>query len=84
MKVICVDDKNRPNEIPANFWIKEGEVYTVILSCKLNAQGGKIGFKISEINLDRFSPYEYFDSSRFHPFLGPAESVALEYERLVA
>lgn len=78
MKVICIDDKNRPNEVPASHWIEEGKIYTVIHHCKLNIQGGKIGYKLEEINIDNYSPYEYFDSGRFNPYIGPVEAVALE------
>ncbi len=29
-KVICINDKNRPPEIPTSCWIKEGQEYTVV------------------------------------------------------
>jgi hypothetical protein len=84
MRVICIDNSNRPNEIPSSHWVEEGEVYTVLSTCKLNVQGGKTGFKLQEINIDKYSPYEYFDSARFNPFLGPVADVALEPEELMA
>lgn len=28
-KVICIDDKHRPPDVPTTCWIKEGEEYTV-------------------------------------------------------
>jgi hypothetical protein len=83
MKVICINDKNRPNEVPESHWVKEGKIYTVLRTCKLNIQGGKVGFELEEINLKPFSPYEYFDSGRFNPYIGPAEDVALEIEQMV-
>ena len=79
----CVDNSNRPNEIPLTHWVEEGEIYTVVETCKLNVQGGKMGFKLEEINIDEFSPYEYFDASRFNPYIGPVE-VAVEEELKVA
>lgn len=68
MKVICINDKNRPNEIPANRWVTEGNVYTVIKVDKLNVQGGLYGFKLAELNIDDLAPYQYFLPSRFSTF----------------
>ena len=31
VEVICIDDKNKPEEIPARFWIKEGEKVHITL-----------------------------------------------------
>lgn len=67
MKVICIDEKNRPNEIPLSHWVKEGEEYTVIEVKKLNVQNGIYGCKIEEINIDMFIPLEYFRLDRFRP-----------------
>ena len=30
IKVICIDDKHRPPEVPITNWIKQGEEYTVV------------------------------------------------------
>ncbi len=65
MIVICVNDAHRPNEIPANKWIKKGEPYTVINSIKCNAQGGAIAYVLEEIDLSGCEPYEGFNAERF-------------------
>lgn len=65
IEVICINDKHRPNEIPTNRWIKEGNTYHVVQIDKLNAQGGILGCKLEEINNDDLSPYEYFRLDRF-------------------
>ena len=65
IKVICIDDKNRPNEVPLNRWIKEGEAYHIIQIDKLNAQGGIYGCKLAEIDNDDLAPYQYFRLTRF-------------------
>lgn len=67
MKVICINDKNRPDGIPSTRWIKKGNVYTVIEVAKLPMQGGMLGFKLEEVNIDDCFPYQYFDSHRFLP-----------------
>jgi hypothetical protein len=66
MKVVCINDKNKPKQIPFNKWIKEGEQYTVIFATPLNIQKNKLGYQLKEIDLDKSCfPYHYFDSSRF-------------------
>lgn len=64
-KVICINDKSRPDGIPLSKWIKESEVYTVTHVTKLMIQGGKLGFKLAEVNIDDCFPYQYFDATRF-------------------
>ena len=64
-KVICINDSNRPNDIPANKWVKKGESYTVIDVKKLLIQGGTLGFKLEEINIEDCFPYQFFSASRF-------------------
>lgn len=63
--VICIDDDNRPNDIPSNRWPKKGEKYKVIEVAKMRVQGGILGFKLAEINIDDCFPYQYFSASRF-------------------
>jgi len=67
MKVTCINDSNRPNEIPESRWVKKGVEYTVVQVDKLNAQGGLYGYKLAELNIDDLAPYQYFDSNRFSP-----------------
>lgn len=64
-KVICINDSNRPNDIPTNKWVKKGEQYTVIDVKKLLIQGGMLGFKLEELNIDDCFPYQFFSASRF-------------------
>lgn len=66
MKVLCIDDKNRPHKISEENWIKEGQVYTVIEVKKMGLQNNSTGFKLAEVSLpEKCFPYEYFRSSRF-------------------
>lgn len=64
-KVLCTNDSNRPNDIPLNKWVVKGHWYTVIKVDKLLIQGGRLGFKLEELNIDDCFPYQYFDPSRF-------------------
>ena len=65
IKVICIDDQNRPNEVPLNRWIKKGEAYHIIQIDKMNAQGGIYGCKLAERDNDDLAPYQYFRLTRF-------------------
>lgn len=62
---ICINDKNKPKEIPSNKWIKEGNEYHIIYTCVCLPQR-QIGCYISEIDLDETChPYTYFLLNRF-------------------
>jgi len=84
MKVVCINAKNRPKQIPEEKWIKEGETYTVIAVTQLEIQKNKLGYKLAEIDLDHSCfPYHYFDSERFalpkdSPVLKVEEELDLE------
>lgn len=63
-KVTCVNDGDRPNEVPASKWVKKGQRYTVI-GYSLMHQQGIVGFLLEEVDLSGCDPYRYFHSSRF-------------------
>ena len=66
-KVICINDKNRPNKIPLSEWVVQGNVYTVRKVVPL-ALGNQLGFELEEVSLSPDSfPYEYYSASRFIP-----------------
>jgi len=83
-RVVCIDDTNRPNDIPTSRWIKRGQEYTVTQVAKLLVQGGILGFKLAEVNIDEFFPYQFFAASRFGILLGPGQLWAeQELDRLL-
>ena len=65
MKVVCIDDKNRPNEIPTSKWVKEKKEYTVIKADYMNQQNKLLGYQLQEIDLSGCFPYTYFAAKRF-------------------
>ena len=67
MRVVCINDSNRPSGIPENQWIKKGKVYTVVRAVKMGIQANTIGFDLEEINLEGCFPYEFYDAKRFLP-----------------
>jgi hypothetical protein len=66
MKVVCINDSNRPKQVPAEKWVVKGQIYTVVSTTSMNIQRNKIGLKLAEIDLGQSCfPYEYFDADRF-------------------
>ena len=80
MKVLCIDDAGRPNDIPNSQWVKEGSIYHVTNAVKCNIQGGLLGFELKEVNLDGCAPYKFYAASRFVPVVPthPIEEKELE------
>lgn len=64
-EVICINDIDRPDEIPTSKWIKQGVIYTVVEIITPHRQPEIYGFKLKELNIDNCFPYQYFTSSRF-------------------
>jgi len=65
VECICINDSNRPKEIPINKWVKKGNTYTVIFTVTVLPQK-ELGVQLAEIELtDRELPYEYFLANRF-------------------
>lgn len=67
-RVICINDSQRPKEIPIESWVKFGDKYTVdklyrILHPK---QYGSQGISLKELPID-FPPYKFFGIHRFKP-----------------
>ena len=76
--VVCINDSNKPAEIPANKWIVKDEIYTVIKV--VTTMDNRTGFILKEIPLgeDTF-PYGSFNPNRFVP---ATESLVKEKEEL--
>jgi hypothetical protein len=62
-KVLCIDDSNRPNEIPTSKWLKKDAIYTVDKVGKDYA--GVYFFFLKEI--EGTAPYLGFNINRFRP-----------------
>jgi hypothetical protein len=81
LKVICINNKNRPKKISPYEWIEEGKTYTVVEISKMGLQAGKFGYKLKEVQLSEQSfPYEYYNADRFVP-VDPLKQ-ALKEERV--
>ena len=54
MKVVCIDDTNRPIDIPESKWVKKDEIYTIVKVVKLNKVKQNIINKLSFSNICLF------------------------------
>ena len=80
-EAICIDNENKPKEIPSNKWL-EKKKYTVIgVAPTLD---GKLGFKLKEIVLGKESyPFDCFSPIRFAiPYQEKVKTLAEELEEL--
>lgn len=66
MRVVCLSDQGRPEDIPISYWIKKGAEYTVISA--YNDMNGILLFELLEIDLKPLGTlYRGFAASRFRP-----------------
>lgn len=70
MIVTCIDDSNRPVDIPLSAWITKGEKYTVVDA--FTGFGGVLIFQLAERDLTPYFPYKGFDAKRFGAVEDPA------------
>jgi len=82
-KAYCVNDADKPEDIPTSKWVKKDTLYTVIDVKKMLIQGGKLGFKLAEINLDGCAPYEYYAANRFYVILNQKVISEIELNALL-
>ena len=62
---ICINDSNKPTQIPKDKWLVKGEKYHVIYTVTVLPQK-ELAFHLHEIELDETChPYEYFLANRF-------------------
>lgn len=65
IETICIDDSNKPNDIPLSKWVKKGNTYHVIYTVTVLPQK-ELSFSLEEIELDENCyPYQYFLAHRF-------------------
>lgn len=64
MKVICINDSHKPNDVKKENWIVKDNIYTVVSTFN-TFEAGKIGYVLEEISPD--PPYQGYISDRFRP-----------------
>jgi hypothetical protein len=65
IKCFCVDDSDKPLQIPNEKWVEKGKQYTLAFTMTVSPQK-KLAFQLQEIDLDdSCSPYTWFLASRF-------------------
>lgn len=65
VKSICINDINRPSQIPLEKWVEKGKEYTIIYIYWHPNQGVQ-GVLLSEVELDEScAPFESYKIERF-------------------
>lgn len=81
MKVICIDDSNKPSDFPSPKWVKKDQEYTIEKIDKINMMGGVLGCTLIEIDTSNCFPYIYFNLDRFRPLVDqPVEELEEQLE----
>lgn len=65
VRAICVDDKNKPKEIPQDKWVKKDQPYTITNVFVMRNQECIQGCEIAEHDISRYAPYNCYRLSRF-------------------
>ena len=66
IKCLCVDDSNKPNQIPQEKWLEKGKEYTLAFTMTVLPQR-QLALQVEEIDLDdSCSPYTWFLANRFN------------------
>jgi hypothetical protein len=63
MTVLCINDSNKPEEIPDHKWLEIGKEYTIIYVAFLHPKM-QMAFQLLELDLFGYK-YEYFSHDRF-------------------
>lgn len=65
IRCICIDDKNKPNEIPLEKWVKFGEIYHITWIYNQMQQKGIKGVVLLEKDISNCIPFNCFNLTRF-------------------
>ena len=65
IECICIDDTNKPKEIPQNKWVVKDSKYTITHIFKHPNQNNIQGVELAEVDISKCKPYETFRLSRF-------------------
>ena len=83
IRVVCVNDIGRPNDIPTSRWVKKDDFYTIIKIDKMVMQNSILGCKLEEINNDDLVPYTHFALHRFRPLTKDEKQAEQSVEELM-
>lgn len=80
LKLICLNDSHKPEDISSNNWIKKGEIYTLVKVIKSKLSGDLAAV------LEEISPnnplYNGYNIKRFVPVV-PVEDLEKELQELI-
>lgn len=71
MKVICIDDRERPGDYPGSPNVSEGDIYTTTCTCKGYGRDGSV---VMSYKLEEFDQKYCWDCDRFIPLSDISET----------
>jgi len=71
MKVICIDDQERPGDYPGSPKVSEGGIYTTTCTCKGYGRDGSV---VMSYKLEEFDQKYCWDCDRFIPLSDKSET----------
>ena len=67
LAVVCINDSNKPAEIPIENWCSKGDLYHVSEISVMARQSNVLGYKLVEISLPKDCKYQKYLATRFAP-----------------
>ncbi len=65
IECVCIDDAEKPKEIPYNKWVKKDETYHVTHVFVMRNQNNIQGCELAEFDISMHTPYNCYRLSRF-------------------
>lgn len=75
IRCFCIDDTNRPKEIPASKWVEKDKQYHITHVFKHLSQKGIQGVELAEVDISDCEPYNCFRLTRFAILLEDLEKL---------
>ena len=65
VRCLCIDDSNKPVQIPSEKWVKKGEWYNITHIFIMVNQGMIQGCELAEFDISMHKPYNCYRLTRF-------------------
>ena len=79
MKVVCIDDSFKPNEIPNSCWVEKDKEYVVT---KIKQLSNDMAFELEGFDLRPYFPFTGFSVKRFAILAEPKEIEGVKLEEI--
>jgi len=81
VRCFCINDADKPKEIPSEKWIKKDEPYNITHIFLMVNQGEIQGVELAEFDISMYAPYNCYRLDRFAILLEDLEKFVALLER---